>query len=71
MAAVVNEIVVGAGERGDGLEAVVGRWDKPPQANARDEKLDCSETVGLDKVDADGVGAGEAVGPGTVEVGGW
>ena len=49
MAAVVTDIVVGAGERGDGLEAVWGRWDDPTQANSRGDRLDCGETTGLDE----------------------
>ena len=69
MAAVVAEIVVGAGGRGDWVETARGGWDEPTQANARGERLDCGETAGLDEVDADGVGAGEAVGSGAVEVG--
>ena len=69
MAAVVAEIVVGAGERGDGIETAGGRWDEPTQANGRGERLDCGETAGLDEVDADGVGADEAVGSSAVEVG--
>ena len=70
MAAVVTEIVVGAGGRGDGLEADGGRWDEPTQANDRGKRLDCSETAGLNKVDADSVGVGKAFGSGTVEVNG-
>ena len=48
---------------------VRGRWYEPTQANARGERFDCSETAGLLEVDAAGVGAGEAVGSGAVEVG--
>ena len=57
MAAELAEIVVG------------GRWDEPTQANARSERLDCSETVGLDEVDVDGVRVVEMVGSGAVDVG--
>ena len=50
MAVVVAEIVVGEGERGNGVEAAGGRWDKPIQANARGERLDYGETADLDEV---------------------
>ena len=70
MAAIVSEIVVYAGEQGGGVGAAGGRWDEPTQANARGERLDCSETVGLGEVDADRVGGDAAVGSGAVEVGG-
>ena len=69
MGAEFAEIVVGAGERGDGVGVAGGGWDEPTQANARGERLDCSETAGLDEEDADGVRVGEAVGSGAVEVG--
>ena len=69
MAAEFPEIVVGAGEWEDGVKAAGGRWDEPTQANARGERLDCSETAGLNEVDAAGVGAGEVFGSGAVEVG--
>ena len=69
MSAVVAEIVVGAGQRGAGVETAGGRWDEPTQANARGERLDDGKTAGLDEVDADGVGAGEAVGSCAVKVG--
>ena len=49
MAAVIAKIVVGAGERGDRVEAAEGRHE-PPQANARGERLNCGETAGLDEV---------------------
>ena len=70
MAAVVAEIVVCAGESGNGVEAAGSRWDEPAQDNARGERLDCSETEGLNEVGADGVRADEVVGSGAVEVGG-
>ena len=69
MAAVVAEIVVGAGERGDGVEAARDRWDEPSQAYARSKRLDYIETPSLDEVNADRVGDGEAVGSGAVEIG--
>ena len=64
MAAVVTKIVVGAGERGDGLEAAGGRWDEPTQANARGDRLDCGETAGLDEA-----GSGSVVMPCRAHVG--
>ena len=69
MAAVVAEIVVGAGERGEEVETAGGRWDERTQHNARGERLDGGETAGMDEVDADGVGAGEVIGSCAVEVG--
>ena len=69
MAAVVAESVVGAGERGDGVEAAGDRWDEPTQAYARSERLHYSGTASLDEVNADRFGDGEAVGSDAVEVG--
>ena len=49
MAAVVTGFVVGAGERGVGLEADEGRLHEPNQANARGDRLDCGKTADLDE----------------------
>ena len=68
VAAVVTEIVVGAGERGDGVETAEGRWGEPTQANTQGKRLDGGGAAGLDEVDADGVEASEAVGTRAVEV---
>ena len=70
-AAEVAEVVVGAGEWGDGVERVGGLKDEPTQANTTGKRLDWGETASLDEVDVDGVWAGEAVGAGSVEVGSW
>ena len=70
MAAVVADIVFCAGESGNGVKAAGSRWDEPAQDKARGERLDCSETEGLNEVGADGVRADEVVGSGAVEVGG-
>ena len=42
----------------------------PPKPMPEVNGVDRSKTAGLGKVDADGVGSGEAVGSGAVEVGG-
>ena len=70
VAAVVDEIVFGAGEWWNGVEAAGCRWDEPTPAKVRGNRFDFSETGGLDDVGADGVRADEVVGSGAVEVGG-
>ena len=64
VAAIVAEIVFGVWERGDGPGAAGGRWCDPTQANARGERLECSETAGLDEA-----GSGSVVMSCTVDVG--
>lgn len=64
-------LVTGARDRGNGVEGGGKRGNEPTQADARDGSLDLSKDAGLEKADADSVGAGEAVGSGVVEVDGW
>lgn len=71
VAAEIAEEVVDAGKRGNGVEGVGRRGNEPTQAYTRGGRLNRSETAGLlDEIDTDGVGAGEVVGSGAVEVGG-
>ena len=67
----IAEVVVGARECWDGVAGNWCGWDEPIQTDARGEGVDRSKITGLDKVDADGVGSGEAAGSGAVKVGGW
>lgn len=73
VAAEIAEVVVDAGKRGNGVEMVGRRATSPPKPiYIRGRRLNRSKTAGiLDDIDADGVGTGEAVGSGAVEVGGW
>lgn len=63
MTAEIAEIAVDAGERENGVEGA----NKPTQAYVRDRRFNPSKTAGLKEVDADGIGAGEAVGSSVVE----
>ena len=45
--------------------------EEPTETNARGGRLDRGATASVNEVDAHGVRAGEAVGSGAVEVGGW
>ena len=68
-AAVVAETFVYARQGGDGDRTTGCRRNEPTQAVARGKRLDCSEATCLDDVDAEAIGAVEAVGSGAVEVG--
>ena len=70
MAAKVAEVVGCAGERRDGVEGTGRKVERTHPSRCPGWKARSSKAAGLDEVDADGVGAGEVVGPGAVEVGG-
>ena len=67
----IAEVLVSERGRWYGVEGDGWRGDEPTQVNAKGGRVDQVETAGVDEVDARGVWAGEAVGSGAVEVGGW
>ena len=69
VAAVVAEIVAGAGERGDGVETAGRRWDEPTPKPMPEVNGSIAVIRSLDEVGADDFGAGEAVESGAVEAG--